>query len=85
MSSINYKGKLLEFLSSWHQYRVLQSELEVARTNGNVSLVTDLLKRINYVRQSIDDDVAPILNTIRLEEKASKTETPIIPLKRTRK
>lgn len=78
---LDHKLKLLEFCNKWHQYRVMQEELEQMRTKGDVPGVTDLLRRIVALRQDIDDQLAPILNTITAEQKADNLKRPVISMK----
>lgn len=81
--ALDYKLKLVEFLNSWHQYRVMQGQLEAARNNGDVKQVTQLLKRINHLRDEIDSSIPPILNTIRMTEQQQNSQRPVIQLSQT--
>lgn len=82
---LDYKLKLLEFCNKWHQYRVMQEELEQMRTKGDVATVSDLLRRIVAIRQDIDDQIAPILNTIKAEQQADNLKRPVISMKPVKK
>lgn len=72
---LNYKSKLQEIVSRWFQYRALQNMLVTAREKGDVTLVTDILGRINKMIKEMDEEIAPVMNAIKADIKEIEPPT----------